>query len=101
MSATKDEHHISSLVVLHRPYAAATLKAFVDSHAALEIAVQGDSRCVLVCETDNQRAVMDHIDALEILPGVINVSLIYHHVEPRSAMDDVLETAASPRGTDA
>lgn len=99
--ATRDEHHISSLVVLHRPYATATLKAFVDLHPAMDIAVQGDCRCVMVCETSNQRAVMDHIDALEALPGVINVSLIYHHVEPRAAMDDVVETGASPEGADA
>jgi len=97
----KDEHHISSLVVLHRPDATGTLKAFVDHHAALDIAVQGDCRCVMVCETDNQRAVMDHIDALEALPGVINVSLIYHHVEPHAVMDDVMETGAPPQGADA
>lgn len=97
----RDEHHISSLVVLHRPYAAATLKAFADLHPAMDIAVQGDCRCVMVCETDSQRAVMDHIDALVALPGVINVSLIYHHVEPRAAMDDVMETGVPPRGADA
>lgn len=97
-NALKDEYHISSLVVLHRPDAANTLKAFVDLHAALDIAVQGECRCVMVCETDSQRAVMDHIDALEALPGVINVSLIYHHVEPRAVMDDVVQIAATPQG---
>ncbi|PXV61676.1 periplasmic nitrate reductase chaperone NapD [Dyella jiangningensis] len=100
-NAMKDEHHISSLVVLHRPDAIAALGAFVEQHAALDIAVQGDCRCVVVCETDSQRAVMDHIDALEALPGVINVSLIYHHVEPCAVMDDVVHTAATPQGVDA
>jgi periplasmic nitrate reductase NapD len=100
-SPAPDEQHISSLVVLHRPYAAATLQAFVDLHPALDIAIQGDCRCVLVCETDHQRAVMEHIDALELLPGIINVSLIYHHVESRAAMDDVLENGATPQGADA
>jgi len=87
-NAMKDEHHISSLVVLHRPDAAAQLKTFAEHHDALEIAVQGDCRCVMLCETANQRAVMDHIEAMEALPGVINVSLIYHHVEPLSVMDE-------------
>lgn len=100
-NTTPDEHHISSLIVLHHPEASGTLKVFVDLHAALDIAVQGDCRCVLVCETGSQRAVMDHIDALEALPGVINVSLIYHHVEPSTVMDDVMETGASPQGADA
>ncbi|QNK01974.1 chaperone NapD [Dyella telluris] len=97
----RDEHHISSLVVLHRPDAIEALKSFVDDHAALDIAAQGDSRCVMVCETDSQRAVMNLIDALEALPGVINVSLIYHHVEPHAVMDDVMVTGASPQGADA
>lgn len=85
-----DEHHISSLVVMHRLDALDELKAFVDVHDALEIAVEGAGRCVLLCETSNQRAVMEHIDALQLLPGVFNVSLIYHHVEPQRAMDDLL-----------
>ena len=94
----KDEHHISSLVVLHRPDAAPTLRAFVDDHDALDIAIQGECRCVMVCETDNQRAVMDHIDALQMLPGVINVSLIYHHVEPAAAMDELVSTDETHQG---
>ncbi|MDR3446284.1 MULTISPECIES: chaperone NapD [unclassified Dyella] len=97
----KDEYHISSLVVLHRPDAASTLKAFIELHPELDIAVQGDCRCVMVCETDSQRAVMDHIDALEALPGVINVSPIYHHVEPRAVMDDVVQIDARSQGADA
>jgi nitrate reductase NapD len=96
----RDEHHISSLVVLHRPDAVPTLSAFVDKHAALDIAVQGECRCVMVCETDNQRAVMDHIDALQMLPGVINVSLIYHHVESAALMDELVSTAAIQQGAE-
>lgn len=94
----RDEHHISSLVVLHRPDAAPTLSAFVNDHDALDIAIQGECRCVMVCETDNQRAVMDHIDALQMLPGVINVSLIYHHVEPADVMDELVSTGAIHQG---
>jgi nitrate reductase NapD len=96
----RDEQHISSLVVLHRPDAAPTLSAFVDQHDALDIAIQGDCRCVMVCETDNQRAVMDHIDALQMLPGVINVSLIYHHVESAAVMDEPVSTGAPHQGAE-
>jgi nitrate reductase NapD len=93
-----DEHHISSLVVLHRPDAVDVLKAFVELRDTLDIAIQGDCRCVMVCETDNQRAVMDHIEAMEALPGVINVSLIYHHVEPHHVMDEQVSSDASLQG---
>lgn len=96
----KDEHHISSLVVLHRPDAVDVLKAFAEDHDTLDIAIQGDCRCVMVCETDNQHAVMDHIEAMEALPGVINVSLIYHHVEPHAVMNERVSLGASPQGVD-
>lgn len=97
----KDEQHISSLVVLHRPDAVDVLKAFVDHRDALDIAIQGDCRCVVLCETENQRAVLDHIEAMEALPGVINVSLIYHHVEPQSVMDEQVSSDASLQGASA
>ncbi|WP_114238328.1 chaperone NapD [Dyella sp. C9] len=83
----RDELHISSLMLLYRPDAFDRLQSFVDAHPELEIATHAESRCVLLCETDNQRAIVDHIDALEALPGVINVSLIYHHAEPRDELD--------------
>ncbi|HET6552687.1 MAG TPA: chaperone NapD [Dyella sp.] len=89
--ARHGEDHISSLLVMHRPDALAALQTFAASHDALEIAATGDSRCVLLCETDDQRALMDLIDALGLLPGVINVSLVYHHAEPRAELDVPVE----------
>jgi nitrate reductase NapD len=97
----KDEHHISSLVVLHRPDAVDVLKAFVELRDTLDIAIQGECRCVMVCETDNQRAVMDHIEAMEALPGIINVSLIYHHVEPHDVMDEPVSPGTTLQGAGA
>ncbi|MFC4527226.1 chaperone NapD [Dyella halodurans] len=90
-----DEQHISSLVLLHRHEALPAIKALVEAHAGLEIAAQGDCRCVVLCETNDQRALMDHIDALELLPGVLNVSLIYHHVESLGELDQPMEPGLS------
>jgi nitrate reductase NapD len=56
---------------------------------------------VLLCETGNQRALVDHIDALSLLPGVINVSLVYHHVEPADELDQPAMTMQSHQGADA
>jgi periplasmic nitrate reductase NapD len=84
------ERHISSLLVLHRPDAAPVLEAFAHRCEELEIAARAESRCVVLCETDHQRALLDVIDALDALPGVINVSLIYHHAESREAMDELI-----------
>lgn len=89
------EQHISSLVVLHRREALAALQAWINAHAELDIAASGDCRCVVLCETDNQRAVMDHIEALQMLPGILNVSLIYHHAESRAELDEPMVTGDS------
>jgi nitrate reductase NapD len=97
----KDEQHISSLVVLHRPDSAAVVREFTSAHDALTIAAEGDCRCVLLCETGNQRALVDHIDALSLLPGVINVSLVYHHVEPADELDQPAMTMESHQGAEA
>jgi nitrate reductase NapD len=97
----KDEQHISSLVVLHRPDGAAIVRGFAAAHDALTLAAEGDCRCVLLCETANQRAIVDHIDALSLLPGVINVSLVYHHVEPTDELDQPAIIMASHQGADA
>lgn len=95
------EQHISSLVVLHRPDGAAALRDFTAAHEAIKIAAEGDCRCVLLCETDNQRALVNHIDALSLLPGVIQVSLIYHHVESAEELDRPAELIASSQGASA
>lgn len=82
-----DERHISSLLVLHRPEALPGLEAQIDACADIDIAAHADCRCVVLCETDDQRALMDHIDGLLALPGVMNVSLVYHHVESRAELE--------------
>jgi nitrate reductase NapD len=35
---------------------------------------------------------------MEALPGVINVSLIYHHVESHEVMDEIVSSDASLQG---
>ncbi|RDI98109.1 nitrate reductase formation protein NapD [Dyella solisilvae] len=82
------EQHISSLVVLHRPDALRAVQSFARAHPSLQIAAHGDCRCVVLCETDDQRAVMDLIDGMGDLPGVISVSLIYHHAESPEELDE-------------
>ncbi|WP_206861725.1 chaperone NapD [Lysobacter changpingensis] len=79
--------HIASLVVQHRAEAGEALAAHVAADDALELALQGGTRSVVVCECADQYAVLDRIDALRALPGVLNVALVYHHAEPREALD--------------
>jgi len=85
-----DELHISSLLVQHRDEAFPALQALVAARSELELALNAERRSVILCETDDQRAMMDHIDAIRDIAGVITVSLIYHHAEPRADMEQIV-----------
>jgi len=79
--------HIASFVVQHRPSAAARVAAAVAAYSDLELAVAGDTGSVVVCESPDRRVLTERIDALRETPGVLNVLLVYHHAEPRAALD--------------
>lgn len=96
-----DELHITSVIVQHRAEAAEALAARIGAMAPdLELAIAGTHRSIVLCEGETQRAIVERLDALREIPGVLNVTLVYHHAEPREALDapmaarDVLETGA-------
>ncbi|ANB18859.1 chaperone NapD [Dokdonella koreensis] len=86
MSHAEAELHIASFMVQHRPDAGAALDRALAGCADLELAIAGATRSVVVCESDDTRAVMDRIEMLRGVAGVLNVVLVYHHAEPRAAM---------------
>ena len=94
------EQHISSLVLLHRHEAMPAIRTLVEACAGVEIAVHGPCRCVVLCETEDQRTLMDYIDALQAVPGVLNVSLIYHHMETPDELDEPMVLGWSSQGAD-
>lgn len=85
--AGRDELHIASLVVQHREDAAPALRELVAAWPGLEIALGDGTRSVLLQESPGTRGLMDSVDRLRELPGVLNVNLVYHHAEPRDALD--------------
>jgi len=91
--AAQGDVHIASLVVQHRAEAADAIDAHIAAHEELELALRADIRSVVLCECADQYAVLDRIDALRALPGVLNVALVYHHAEPREALDAPLRPA--------
>lgn len=80
--------HIASLVVHHRPEIAAQLDLLIAQHPLLELALREQSRSVLLCEAESESAVMQSIDALSLLAGVMSVSLVHHHAE---SLDHLME----------
>ena len=81
------EVHIASFVVQHRAEAAAALAQAIARRPGLELSVAGDTRSVVLCESNGRRGVMAHVDELQAMPGVLNVLLVYHHAEPAPDLD--------------
>jgi len=81
------EVHIASFVIQHRREAAAALSAAIAVHGDLDLARSGEFRSIVLCESDDQYALVDRMEFLRAVPGVLNVALVYHHAEPREALD--------------
>lgn len=91
MNAIADELlHIASLVVQHRLDASAALARAVAASPGVELVRSAGTRSIVICETADQHALIDRIEALRAVAGVLNVALVYHQAEPRAALDAVL-----------
>lgn len=83
------EWHLASLVVRHQPGATQALTSAIEAVPGLDLALQQDTCMVLVQESDGTRGLMESIDLLQALPGVITVNLVYHHVERQEPHGDI------------
>ena len=90
-----DEVHIASFVVQHREGAGQAHAAMIEAHHDLELVVPGATRSVVLCESDDRHAVMERVDQLQDVAGVLNVLLVYHHAEPAHALDEPLPTGTA------
>lgn len=82
-----DELHIASLLVHHQAEATHAIQQLVDTSDGLEIAMADHNRSVLLQESADTRGLMDSVDRLRDLPGVVSVNLVYHHVESRADLE--------------
>lgn len=95
MAERRPEWHLASLVVRHRPDAKAALAVAVEGAEGLELALQDDTRSVLLQESDGTAGLMDNIGLIESVPGVYAVNLVYHHIEPLAPADNAAPGSAS------
>ena len=74
--------HISSLIVRTLPGSFDDISAALTRMPDTDI-YQSDPRgkIVVVLETDDEDGIASRLSAIEALPGVLNASLIYHHIE--------------------
>lgn len=88
-----DEIHISSVVVHARPEMVGSVTEKIlaldcDIAPGTDGGAQG--RLVVLLERPSDRAVVQTIDALHEIPGVLSALLVYHHAEPTAALGELM-----------
>lgn len=76
------ELHVSSLIVHINVAKSMTIKASINKlNGAEVITISDQGKVIVVLEAPNQREIMEVIDAINELDGVINTGLVYHEFE--------------------
>ncbi len=78
-----EEIHISSLVVHSRPSQATAVAARLRGMPGVE--VRGGievGKLVVTLETASEAEVVERLNAIQVVDGVLAATLVFHHVEP-------------------
>lgn len=88
--------HIASFLVQHRPEAASALEAAVAQLPETQIAAREGGRSVLLCEGADAGAMLERVESLRQVEGVIGIGLVHHHAEDRnSLLEEIVDDHAS------
>jgi periplasmic nitrate reductase NapD len=82
------ELHIASCVAYARPDALDSVVAAIRATGLAEVPRHERGRMVLLIEGRTPSHVLDVIDAVRALDGVLAVHLAYQHAEPESQMQE-------------
>lgn len=100
---TRDPRHISSAVIHARPAAAAELRQRIPAlMPGVEVPAAEGGKLVVTLETDSESEIVDRLNAIALMDGVLSVSLVYHHFEPpadtpeAASPDPATEEGSSP-----
>lgn len=78
------EYHVTSLVVHAAPNALAQVEADIAALKGCDIhAITPEGKLVITLEGNSQKAILDNVEAINALSGVLSASLIYHQVAPQ------------------
>ena len=75
------ELHITSLVVQVLPLKMADVRQQIMTIENAELSVNNEVKLVVVIEGETQRALMDSIEAINAIPGVLSATMVYHQSE--------------------
>lgn len=86
------EVHVAGVFLQASPAFVGDIVAAVAAIPRAEVThATADGRVVAVLEAASTRAVLDQIDALRAVRGVLNVAMVYQHAEPADDMDRELQ----------
>ncbi|KIO36740.1 chaperone NapD [Shewanella sp. cp20] len=77
------EYHVTSLVVHAAPGKVEQITADIDALVGADIhAITDEGKFIITLEGATQGAILDNVEAINALSGVLSSSLVYHQVEP-------------------
>ncbi|AGH81239.1 nitrate reductase accessory periplasmic protein NapD [Psychromonas sp. CNPT3] len=76
------ELHISSLIVHMRPHKSESIKKSINAFCGAEVvSISEQGKGIVLLESSHQREIMEVIDNINDLDGVLNTGLVYHEFE--------------------
>jgi len=92
-----EESHISSFIVLCRAEKHKAVEQELQQQADIEVHGSDEKgKFVVVTEAKHQGIIMDRIDLITAIDGVINTSMVYHQVAALDELDDEIEQTDQP-----
>jgi nitrate reductase NapD len=92
VASDQGDIHIAGALVHSRPLNLMQVIRAIDALDGAQVYQSSpEGKIVVVIEGSSGRQVLDVIDAIRALPGVLNVSLVYQHAEPASSMQQELD----------
>lgn len=80
---SSNEHHVSSLIVYIAPTHINLCKEKVAAIKGAElITITSDGKAIVVVEGNSQKDIMQCIDYINDVQGVLSTNLVYHQFEP-------------------
>ncbi|MCZ4335865.1 chaperone NapD [Shewanella colwelliana] len=77
------EYHVTSLVVHAAPTAVTQVQKDIEALTGTDIhAVTDEGKFVVTLEGETQASILNNVEAINALNGVLSSSLVYHQVEP-------------------
>ncbi len=76
------EYHVTSLVVHATPNHVAQVKSDISALKGVDIhAITDEGKLVITLEGETQASILDNVETINALNGVLSSNLVYHQVE--------------------